>query len=265
MSKARIHLDKQQVTKISRLAIGLDKSSKQLPRQAMDKLSRISDQLVGMGKGNPLTPDSIAGYVSQDLSKAVANGINMIHAVFKTGVQGALSPPGSVAGESVSWQPLSKDWIAHKKHKSKDLFWRNTGSLEKGFRVISSIYRRRLASEAYFGIKAERKVFGKPFWYRLTFRLPAHAEFNVFNTVIAESFLDGVDYSNTKLASTSGRYADPVIGYLEGAGSSSRHRPFISKVMVKMGQDFRDSLMQRVREADAKVNKRRGLTFDLKS
>ena len=275
MSKAVVHLDTKQVTKISKLAIGYDPKSKQLPKQAMDKLSKVSDQLVGLGRGKPGTPDSIASHINQDLSEAMLSGVNMIHAVFKSGVQGAKSPPESVADVPVSWQPLSKDWIQHKRAVSKNLIWRNRGTLEKGFRGFAMAYNRRLLTEAYFDIKSDRKVYGKPFIYRLTFRLPAHQRFNVLNTVLAESFLNQEDYSSTQLVSTTAfastkdrgdeGYTDTVIGYLEGDGSSNRHRPFISKVMQLKGRVFQNDLLNRVKAADAKVNKRRGLLFSLKT
>jgi hypothetical protein len=269
MSKAVLHLNLKEVTKISKLAMGLDPKSKQLPRQAMEKLSNVSNQVVGLGRGKPGTPDSIASYINQDLSKAMLSGVSAIHAVFKTGVQGAKSPPGTVADVPVSWQPLSKDWINHKRKASKNLLWKNRGTLEKGFRGFAMAYNRRLKSEAYFEIKSERKVYGKPFIYRLTFRLPAHPRFNVLNTVLAESFLNAEDFSDRPLTSTTAEdegYTDTVIGFLEGKGSgSSRHRPFISKLMKLKGQVFQNDLMNRVRAADAKVNKRRGLTFGLKS
>lgn len=259
MSKAVIHLDKKQVTKISKLAIGVQKYSRTPNKILMRELSRMSDQLTGMGRGHSATPGSIADLTNQAISREFSSAVNTVQAVLTIGVLGARGPLDNVSGVPVNWQPLSKDWIAHKERASKDKFWRNTGDLAMGFRGFSSPYLRRVATESFVEIRSRKKVYGKPFIYEVKFGLPAHQKFNVLNTVLAEAFLDGEDKSHLELRG-SGRKGDPgytnrVIGFLEGYGPSNRHRPFISKFMKARGFMVRASLDRYVREADEKVNK----------
>lgn len=269
MSKAVVHLDNKQVTKISKLAIGLDPKSKQLPRQAMDKISLLSDQMTGMGRGHSITKGSIADLTNKAIGAEFSSAVNTVQAVLTAGIHGAKSGIKDVGGIPVSWQPLSKDWIAHKRKSSKDKFWRNTGDLAIGFRGFSAPYLRRVATESFVEITARRKVYGKPFIYEIKFGLPAHQKFNVLNTVLAEAFLDAEDKSHLELKGYGSRdshgYTNLVVGFLEGYGTSNRHRPFISKLMKARGNVVAESLMKYVRDADAKVNRRRGLSFSLKS
>lgn len=274
MSKAVVHLDNKQVTKISKLAIGVDKYSRAPNKLIMRELSRISDQMTGMGRGHSITKGSIADLTNKAIGAEFSSAVNTVQAVLTAGIHGAKSGIDDVGGVPVSWQPLSKDWIAHKRRSSKDKFWRNTGDLAIGFHGFSAPYLRRVATESFVEITARRKTYGKPFMYEIKFGLPAHQKFNVLNTVLAEAFLDAEDKSHIELKGYGSRdghgYTNLVVGFLEGYGTSNRYRPFISKLMQARGYAVESSLMRYIWDADAKINRGEfgagsSLTFRLKS
>lgn len=273
MAKAKLHLDEKQVSKTITLSVKANPKSNQTAKQYQEKVRNFSNAIVGLGRGNAATPGSIAALLSQDLAQEAAAGVSVINAVLKSGIAGVASGGKVIDGQSVSWAPLSKNWIRRKRKSSKNLFWKNTGKLSLGFSTIASSYGALLLKESIAEVRSKSTVYGKPFTYRITLRLPLHQRYNVLNQVLAESFIDATNYSGRSLksetpyASKSGKegYTDAVVGYLEGAGLTTRYRPFISKVMAERGKNFQDTILSRINALDVSVNRRRGLKFGLKT
>jgi hypothetical protein len=250
MSKARVSVKGTEVVRIINLQVQNERSNKQTSKTYYDGVRKLSNQLVGLGRGHSFNgdPNTISAQLRADMVTQLNHGTSTILSLLKTGIKTSTEPGPLVDGRATAWGPLSKRWIRKKRKESKGLYWRNIGNLSNDFNKFSTAYSKRmLQSEIH--ITPHKTVVGKPFKYKIQLKLPRHKS-DVMNQIIALSFADASDYSNGEdlYDSNPGRLAF-VLGLLETSPGSRSHRPFMSAVMANRGRRFQDNLQATIRKA----------------
>lgn len=241
------------IAKICKLEITSGKGK--LSAAYADELGRMANILVGYKSKEP---GGLAHTLNQEMREEVNLGLDFVNALIKAGIPGASSNPDPITGIPVNWRPLTAQWIARKRPKSKDLYWKNTGRLSLGFGNIVNNYKRAIDKQGPTVVLRTRSAkYGKAsFKYDIRLSLPRHRS-EVFTRVFAEAFIDGA-YLNETMSTTD--YAESIVSYLEGPGRTSR--PFIAKVMAGTGARFKSSLGRRVNDF---LPKNRRLLLSLRS
>jgi hypothetical protein len=212
------------------------------------ELSNASNRLIGYKSRDK---GGLAYVLSDDMHKAAIEGIDLVNALLKAGIQGASSNPSPITGVPTNWKPLSKSWIKRKEARSRDLYWKNAGDvfgvkgkgrkpggLALGFNNIANNYRRAINAHGPLVTTRSRKlIVGKPYKYDIRISLPTHRS-PIIQRILAEAFVKEL-YLNEKLTPVGD--TDTLISYLEiDEGRTSR--PFIAKIMAMKGSRFRDEL-----------------------
>lgn len=203
-----------------------------------EQLTNVTNRIIGYKSKEK---GGLAYVLSDAMAKEAVSGIDFINTLLKAGIPGASNNPDPITGISTNWRPLSPKWIERKRPRSKDLYWKNKGSLALGFGNIANNYKRAIAKHGPLVTTRSRKlIVGKPYRYDIRISLPTHRS-AVIQRVLAEAFVNQMYLDGTfEIAN----YTESVIAYLEGKGRTSR--PFIAKVMAGRGLLFKKDLGDKI-------------------
>lgn len=229
------------------------------------KLSRDYDEHLSGSDGKGGIAGRLTNLVARKVEKDVRahynRAITDIQSKLNAGIEGGrtgetLAPPQSVrAGRSsikgLGWKALSKRYYKRKIRKSKNFFWRNTGSLSAQFGSFAGTHKsavtRKSADVVTLTTKG-KQAYNRRYRYNITFELPVpHTGEGYFKELLQFSFFEGKPYEGKGYGLPEGGLA--VLGYLEGTPSvrKNKYRPFIAKVMASRGLAFRKIVERSIR------------------
>jgi len=172
----------------------------------------------------------------------MVNTLNIVSSLLNAGIMDA-----AMDNQEYGWKRLSMSWLKQKRKVSRNLYWRNTGSLALGFRNFVTNYSRDLKSaKTTTRFRSLQVTYGKrSFKYSMTLNLPAHAD-DFITKITRDSFISGKPYVGLpEIVSKLDTFRK--IGELEG--TTKTHRPFIARMFAAEGQRWREEVEKAINRA----------------
>jgi len=232
-----------------RLHVDLHSEGNKLSSDYNDHLTKVTDRLSNL----------VSRKVEKDVGTHYNQGISDIQDYLKEGVDGfrdgySLATTGSmkVGTKNIStgsWKALTKPYYDHKPKKTKNKFWRNSGTLSGRFGAFAGTHKGAVTNKhakAIYQPKG-RQYYNKQYRVNITFELPVpHVGGGYFKELLQYSFFEGKAYKGLGYGLTGDLRR---LGYLEGKPriKPSKHRPFIAMLMASRGRAFRKEVEKAIK------------------
>jgi hypothetical protein len=231
--------------------------------QAQNTLSKqitarvLADLTSTKGKNKSLN-NAYQAHIKKVSEKLITKGVLKINAAAKLQYNQALDEVGrllasgfSTSGGApqvsrVQWSPFSRKYFQRKLRdnpQTAGLFWKGSGDLSVAFNQFIRGHKGGITrSKPGVSIVSTGKKFRNTvFRFRIDFKYPSPSRGGLFfENIFLNSFFNAQAISGTGLP-TGSRDLDKI-SFIEGDGSSNRHRPFIAQLMANRGSKFKGKI-----------------------
>jgi len=171
--------------------------------------------------------------------------LDEIGVILSTGISTATGNPVP-AGKK--WSAFSPTYFKRKLRETPStafFFWRGKGDLSLSYNRFKAGHKGGVtrSKPGVTILPSGKKFRNKVLRFRLDFSYPVPRRGGIFfEQIFLNSFFSGIPKDVAGL--NTGDSDLNKIGFLEGAGSSTRHRPFISELMALRGRQFNAELQK---------------------